>query len=77
MGWAYYVIDGRPCGYGVQALCDSEYCFERIDRGLGWLCGEMPGGDEHGCGGYFCGAHELDHDCPNPDPWLEEDGDES
>jgi hypothetical protein len=24
---------------------------------LGYLCGRDPGGDEYGCGGYYCGAH--------------------
>ncbi len=63
MGWAYYEMDGRPCGYSVEAECDREGCATRIDRGLGYLCGNMPGGDEEGCGGYFCGVHEYDHDC--------------
>jgi hypothetical protein len=22
---------------------------------------------EPGCGRYFCGEHDVDHDCPNPD----------
>lgn len=71
MGYGYYRLpDGREAGYGVQALCDSEYCFTRIDRGLGWLCGDHPDGwrdaDEWGCGGYFCTEHDGNHDCPNP-----------
>ena len=58
MGYAYYILpDGREAGYGVEATCDEPGCTARIDRGLGYLCGTEPGGDEHGCGGYFCGAH--------------------
>lgn len=68
MGWAYYMVGGHECGYAVSALCDSEYCFEPIDRGLGYLCGLMPGGDEAGCGGYFCSEHQHDHNCPAEDP---------
>lgn len=62
MGWASYVIDGRPCGYAVAALCDDEYCFVRIDRGLGWRCGDL-WDDEDGCGGYYCSEHLYDHAC--------------
>lgn len=58
MGYAYYTLaDGREAGYGVEATCDEEGCTAKIDRGLGYLCGQMPGGDEYGCGGYFCGEH--------------------
>lgn len=62
MGWAYYLIDGRPCGYSVEAECDKEGCGTRIDRGLYYLCGDLPG-DDNGCGSYFCDAHTYDHDC--------------
>ena len=58
MGYAYYMLaDGREAGYGVPDVCNEEGCDEPIDRGLAYLCGESPGGDEYGCGGYFCGAH--------------------
>ena len=71
MGYGYYTLsDGREAGYGVEADCDREGCTERIDRGLGYLCGDNPYGhsdpDEPGCGFYFCGEHEYDHDCPDP-----------
>ncbi|MFE2164871.1 hypothetical protein ACFXB3_07325 [Streptomyces sp. NPDC059447] len=62
MGNAYYEVtraDGIKikAGYGVAATCEQEGCDEKIDRGLGCLCGATPGGDEHGCGGYYCGHH--------------------
>lgn len=58
MGYAEYgLADGRKAGYAVEATCDEQDCTVRIDRGLGYLCGQMPGGDEWGCGGYFCSAH--------------------
>lgn len=72
MGYGYYVLpDGREAGYGVEAPCDHPDCTVVIDRGLGYLCGNQPDGhrddDEPGCGRYFCGEHDVDHDCPNPD----------
>ena len=58
MGYAHYVLaDGREAGYGVETVCDKAGCGEKIDRGLAYLCGDRPGGDEYGCGGYFCGRH--------------------
>lgn len=71
MGYAYYRLpDGREAGYGVEAECDHDGCTERIDRGLGYLCGSDPDGyrdpGEPGCGRYYCPRHECDHDCPNP-----------
>ncbi|MFH8751100.1 hypothetical protein ACH4GK_31835 [Streptomyces rimosus] len=61
MGYAYYEIyrDGEKiqAGYSVEAVCEEPGCEEQIDRGLAYLCGETPGGDEGGCGGYFCGEH--------------------
>lgn len=44
-------------GYGVADVCNQDDCPEKIDRGLDYLCGGTPGGDEFGCGGYFCGIH--------------------
>lgn len=78
MGYAYYTLpDGREAGYGVEAECDHPDCTEQIDRGLGYLCGNDPDGyrddSEPGCGRYFCGQHDVDHDCPNPNGW-DEDG---
>lgn len=61
MGYAHYVLaDGREAGYGVSSTCEAGECEEKIDRGLAYLCGQMPGGDEHGCGGYFCYEHLLE-----------------
>lgn len=58
MGYGSYVLpDGREAGYLVDDVCNEEGCATEIGRGLGYLCGWDPGGDEHGCGGYFCGAH--------------------
>jgi hypothetical protein len=68
MGYASYVLaDGREAGYAVDAICDDKDCTAKIDRGFYYLCGRMPGGDEHGCGGYFCGEHLFHmagHDLP-------------
>jgi hypothetical protein len=48
----------RDIGYGVPALCDHPQCYELIDRGLGYVCGnEEPYGGEDGCGLYFCTEH--------------------
>lgn len=71
MGYGYYTLpDGREAGYGVEAECDHPECSEQIDRGLAYLCGRHPDGwrgdEEPGCGRYFCGKHEFDHNCPNP-----------
>jgi hypothetical protein len=61
MSYARYVLaDGREAGYGVDDVCNQDGCDKKIDRGLGCLCGDMPGGDEYGCGGYFCGEHLYD-----------------
>lgn len=61
VGYAFYEIyrDGEKiqAGYGVEAICDKPACTVKVWRGLDALCGEQPGGDEYGCGGYFCGAH--------------------
>lgn len=71
MGYASYTLpDGREAGYGVVAECDAPDCHVEIDRGLGYLCGDMPDGhrdpDDSGCGRYFCPGHESHHDCPAP-----------
>lgn len=59
MGYAVYweYTHKRFAGYGVPCQCEYPGCKSRIDRGLGHLCGEDPGGGESGCGLYFCGKH--------------------
>ncbi len=61
MGYARYKItrggETIQAGYDVETVCEENGCTEQIDRGLAYLCGQDPGGDEHGCGGYFCGSH--------------------
>lgn len=61
MGYAHYNVyrNGKQieAGYTVPDTCNEEGCTKSIDRGLDYLCGETPGGDEYGCGGYFCAAH--------------------
>jgi hypothetical protein len=52
----------RDIGYGVPAHCDHPDCNEEIDRGLSYVCGggpygENPSGDPDGCGLFFCGKH--------------------
>lgn len=56
MGYAYYVIDGKECGYAVEAVCEQEGCTTEIDRGLAYACGGTPYQD-NSCAGYFCTAH--------------------
>ncbi len=59
MGWAvgYDPYWCRDIGYGVPAWCDHPDCDEKIDRGLGYVCGGQPYGGDIGCGLYFC----IDH----------------
>ncbi|MDN3244141.1 hypothetical protein [Streptomyces sp. ZSW22] len=62
MGYARYEItrpngDRIEAGYAVQAVCEKDGCEAQIDRGLAYLCGKDPRGDDHGCGGYFCENH--------------------
>lgn len=62
MGYAYYEItrpngDRIAAGYSVEAVCEKDGCKAKIDRGLAYLCGKDPRGDDHGCGGYFCEQH--------------------
>jgi len=61
MGWSigYDSNWQRDIGYGVPAECDHPDCHERIDRGLGYVCGGEPYGGEHGCGLFFCGKHQV------------------
>jgi hypothetical protein len=73
MGWAYGIAhDGREIGYGVEATCDQPGCDAKIDRGIGYLCGDhaglavvLDGADGPGCGRYYCGQHNY---------FLSEDG---
>ncbi|MFE7906473.1 hypothetical protein [Streptomyces albogriseolus] len=61
MGYAHYEITRNgetiQAGYTVPTICEEDGCNEQIDRGLAHLCGATPGGDEYGCGGYYCGQH--------------------
>lgn len=61
MGYAYYTITRRgeeiEAGYDVVDVCNEPGCGTEINRGLGYLCGDTPGGDEFGCGGYYCCSH--------------------
>jgi hypothetical protein len=52
----------RDIGYGVPAICDHPGCGEKIDRGLGYVCGGAPYGGDQGCGLYFCSKHRDHHD---------------
>jgi hypothetical protein len=67
MGYTRYTVyrNGQEieAGYGVDDVCNKDGCTAEIDRGLGFLCGRSPGGDEHGCGFYFCGEHLLGQQC--------------
>jgi hypothetical protein len=64
MGYASYEIyrngEKIEAGYAVATVCEEAGCTEGIDRGLAHLCGAQPGGDEYGCGGYYCGQHLYD-----------------
>lgn len=64
MGWAIGYLNGRDVGYGVPALCDQPGCKKKIDRGLGYICGQDIGGGEHGCGLFFCEDHKHWYDNP-------------
>ncbi|MER7794921.1 hypothetical protein [Streptomyces sp. NPDC097640] len=60
MGYAHYEVirngERIEAGYAVEAMCDRPDCTAKVWRGLDALCGQTPGGDEFGCGGYFCDA---------------------
>lgn len=59
MGWADCGTDdhGRKIGYAFIAKCDHKGCRHKINRGLSYVCGDMHGGGEVGCGQYFCQEH--------------------
>jgi len=62
MGWAIGFIGGRDIGYGVPSTCDYPTCKKKIDRGLSFACGGWPGGNEYGCGQFFCGKHMFGYE---------------
>lgn len=68
MGWAYCGTDseGREIGYGIEATCDEPGCDAKIDRGLGYACGQMHGEDTYWCEKYFCGKHLFFVTWPQP-----------
>lgn len=59
MGWSlgYDSTWQRDIGYGVPAYCDHPKCDAKINRGLGYVCGDDPYGGDVGCGLYFCEKH--------------------
>lgn len=59
MGYGVYYDTrrDRDLGYGVPAICDHPDCDKEIDRGLSYVCGGEPYGNEYGCGLYFCFEH--------------------
>jgi len=61
MGWSigYDSNWKRDVGYGVPSVCDHPDCNEKIDRGLGFVCGGEPYGGEKGCGLFFCEKHRF------------------
>lgn len=83
MSWARGVDEnGRAIGYAVRAVCAHEGCKQKIDRGLYYVCGGMHGGDESGCGEYFCGKHlfvmkgpQLCRTCYDKAPDFDEEDD--
>lgn len=71
MGWSigFDTRWNRWIGYGVPAYCDHPKCTEEIDRGLSYVCGggpygENPRGGKDGCGLYFCEDHGGGDYCP-------------
>lgn len=65
MGWSLGFDEHwkRDIGYGVPAFCDHPKCSKEIDRGLSYVCGGGPYGENprdgrrNGCGLYFCEEH--------------------
>lgn len=60
MGWQFCGENrhGQQIGYGVGAICDEPGCRTWIDRGLGYLCGDMHD-DARTCAMYYCAAHRV------------------
>jgi hypothetical protein len=80
------LADGTQVGYGVESVCHHPDCEDQIDKGLGYVCGGMHEGGDHGCGNYYCQDHlnlcypeQLCKDCAEaydnnyPDPDDEDD----
>lgn len=57
MGYGSYVINGKECGYMVDAVCEEPGCNAPINRGLSYACGGVPGEVDGFCDGYFCFDH--------------------
>ncbi len=57
MGYGFYLIGDKECGYGVDAICEHDGCNTEIDRGLAYACGGEPGEHDDYCAGYFCYDH--------------------
>ena len=57
MGYGFYTIQGKECGYYVIATCEEPGCEVQIDRGLAFACGDNPGAFDDHCAGYFCSEH--------------------
>lgn len=61
MGYGYYHnVEGRECGYLVEATCDHPGCDVPLDRSYDYLCGttdRIHSTEAPGCGGYFCPSH--------------------
>ena len=57
MGWKAGISNGRPVGYGIDAVCDFPGCEKEIDRGLWYACAGMHGQQQYGCEKYFCEDH--------------------
>jgi hypothetical protein len=59
MGWAvgYDHNWKRDIGYGVPCKCDHPDCNKHIHRGLAYVCGGRPYGEDDGCGLFFCESH--------------------
>lgn len=59
MGYAYYIIGGKECGYAVPDVCNQDGCEVAIHRGVAYACGGNPGDGEDYCDRYFCDSHLL------------------
>lgn len=66
MGWSigYSKKHNRFIGYGVPAPCDHPGCATLIDRGLGYVCCDMPD-HEKSCQAYFCEEHRENYVYPD------------
>ena len=71
MGYGHYIIDGKECGYLVEAVCEEPDCEVAIDRGLPYACGDEPGESDWWCDGYFCFNHLVRVGCPLRDRFVQ------